>query len=132
MAGLEVIEEDADLLVVTEKGYGKRTVLTEYPVKSRGGQGIATINQSALEKIGPIAVARVVKEQDGLTLISAGGVVLRLHAEKIARSGRSTRGSHIMNLEEGDLVASMARLSAGILNGVPKDSDVPVEGMGNP
>jgi DNA gyrase subunit A len=110
VAGMEVVEPDADLLVVTEFGFGKRTPLTQYNPKGRGSHGSATINQSALDTIGKIAAARVVTLKDDLTLISSNGVVLRLKMEKVTQSGRSTRGTHIMNIEKGDRVASLARI----------------------
>lgn len=110
VTGMEVVEPDADLLVVTEYGVGKRTPLAEYNPKGRGSQGSATISQSFLEKIGTIASARVVTDKDDLTLISTNGVVIRLKVSKISRSGRSTRGTHIMNLEKDDRVASLARI----------------------
>lgn len=112
VAGMEVVEKDADLLVVTEGGFGKRTPLSEYSPKSRGSQGMATINQKSLPEIGQIAAARVVKDSDDLTLISSNGVILRLKVNKLSRSGRATRGSHIMKLEKGDHVASLARIPA--------------------
>lgn len=110
VAGVEVVENDADLLVVTEGGYGKRTPLTEYHPKGRGSQGLTTINQNKMDLIGQIAAARVVKDTDDLTLISSNGVMLRLKVNKLSRSGRSTQGSHVMGLEKGDHVASLARI----------------------
>lgn len=112
VAGMEVVEKDADLLVVTEGGFGKRTPLAEYSPKGRGSQGMATINQKSLPEIGQIAAARVVKDTDDLTLISSNGVILRLKVRQLSRSGRSTRGSHVMKLEQGDQVASLARIPA--------------------
>jgi DNA gyrase subunit A len=111
VTGMEVVEPDADLLVVTEKGFGKRTPLKEYVVKNRANVGVHTINKRAINQIGAIAAARVVQEDDDLTLISAGGVVLRTKVEAISRSSRATRGVTIMNLQEGDSVASVARIA---------------------
>jgi DNA gyrase subunit A len=123
VAGMEVVEPDADLLVVTEFGFGKRTPLKEYNPKGRGSHGSATINQSVLDKIGQIAAARVVTLKDDLTLISSNGVVLRLKMEKVTQSGRSTRGTHIMNLEKGDRVASLARIRLANGESIENGSD---------
>ena len=112
VAGAEVVEEGADLLVVTEGGFGKRTPIAEYKPKSRGSQGMATINQRAIPEIGKIAVARVVTEDDELTLISAGGIVMRMRAAKVSQTSRATRGVKLMDLEKGNKVASIARISA--------------------
>jgi DNA gyrase subunit A len=98
-------------MVISSCGYGKRTPLTEYPAKRRATGGIKTINQNALSKIGLLTAARVVQEADDLTIISAGGVVLRTKVKNISRTGRATRGTHLMELQEGDTVASMARLT---------------------
>jgi DNA gyrase subunit A len=111
VTSMEVVEPDGDLLVISSCGYGKRTPLSEYPVKGRATGGIATINQKALSKIGLLTAARVVQEADDLTIISANGVVLRTKVKDVSRTGRATRGVHLMELQEGDTVASMARLA---------------------
>lgn len=118
VASMEVVEPNADLLVVTTGGFGKRTPLSEYPSKSRGGKGVQTINQAALAKIGRIASARVVQEADDLTIISAGGVVLRTKVKEISQTGRATRGVKLMDLQEGDNVASIACVAAADLKQV--------------
>jgi DNA gyrase subunit A len=115
VTGMEVIEPDGSLLIVTLQGYGKRTSLSEYPAKSRATGGVATINQGALDKIGKIAAARVVQEDDELTMISTNGVVLRLKVKTIQESGRATRGVRLMNLQPDDTVASLARLATADL-----------------
>jgi DNA gyrase subunit A len=115
VAGMEVIEPDGSLLVVTLQGYGKRTSLSEYPAKSRATGGVATINQGALDKIGKIAAVRVVQEDDELTMISTNGVVLRLKVKTIQESGRATRGVRLMGLQPDDTVASLARLTTADL-----------------
>jgi DNA gyrase subunit A len=78
VAGMNVVVRKEDLLVVTENGYGKRTSLDEYPTQNRGGVGVLTISRSKLKQTGLIADARVVNEDDDLTIISSGGIVLRL------------------------------------------------------
>jgi DNA gyrase subunit A len=115
LVGMEVVEANADLLVVTMKGYGKRTSLAEYPLKQRGRGGVMTINQGALEKIGKISTARVVQEGDDLTIISSYGVVLRTQVELIQKTGRATRGVLLISLQDGDAVASLARISSADL-----------------
>jgi len=118
LASMEVIEPDGDLLLVTVNGYGKRTPLSEYPVKGRGTRGVQTIDKKAIKKIGLIASARVVQAADDLTIISAGGVVLRTKVKDVSRSGRATRGVTLINLQEGDTVASLARISQADLKRV--------------
>jgi DNA gyrase subunit A len=123
LTSMEVIEPDAYLMIVTTRGYGKRTSLREYPAKSRATGGIHTIAKSAIGKVGKITAARVVQEADDLTIISSVGVVLRTKVKDISASGRATRGVLLMNLQEGDAVASLARISAADLRqvGVAQD-----------
>lgn len=115
VASMEVVEPGGELLVVTTRGYGKRVSLDEYPVKGRATAGVQTIDKNALKRIGEITAARVVQVADDLTLISTGGVVLRTKVSDISRSGRAARGVVVMILQEGDAVASLARISAADL-----------------
>lgn len=110
VTAMEVVEPEGSLLIVTENGYGKRTPLSEYPSKGRGTGGVYTIDHTALPKIGHIAAARVVQTKDEITLISAGGIVLRLKVKDISEQGRSTRGVRLMDILKGDSVAALARL----------------------
>ncbi len=115
VASMEVVEPSGELLVVTTRGYGKRTPLSEYPSRSRATAGIKTINKDAFQKIGMVTAARVVQEADDLTIISTGGVILRTKVKDISRSGRAARGVILMTMQEGDQVASLARIAAADL-----------------
>jgi len=115
VASMEVIEPDGSLVLVTTQGFGKRTPLSEYPSKGRATGGVQTISRSASDKIGIITAARVVQEADDLTLISANGLVLRMKVKDIRESGRATRGARLMDIAEGDKLASIARISAADL-----------------
>ena len=115
LAGMEVVEPGGDLLLVTTKGYGKRTRLKEYGAKGRGTSGMLTIDVKALPIVGTIAAVRVVQSADEVTLISTNGVVLRTRVQEIKQAGRATRGVRLMNLAEGDSVATLARISAADL-----------------
>jgi DNA gyrase subunit A len=115
VAGMEVIEPDGDLLVVTAKGYGKRSPLSDYPAKGRATGGVATIDQKSLQKIGPITAVRVVQVADDLTMMSANGVVLRTRVADVPKSGRATRGHILVKLQEGDSLATVARIAAADL-----------------
>ena len=116
VVGMEVVEPGGDLLVVTVKGYGKRTPLDEYPAKGRATMGVLTLDKNAIPQVGKIAAARVVQAQEDLiTLISANGIVMRTKAETIAQLGRATRGVRVMDLQDKDTVAALARISAADL-----------------
>ncbi|HLF01955.1 MAG TPA: DNA gyrase subunit A, partial [Anaerolineales bacterium] len=115
ITSMEVVDDEADLLVVTERGYGKRTPLKQYPAKGRATGGVMTIDQKNLETTGKIVSARIVKPEDDLTVISAGGVALRTKMANVRQAGRATMGTRIITLKEGDTVASVARLAAADL-----------------
>jgi len=110
LTALEVVEPGGELLVVTEKGFGKRTKLSEYTPKGRATMGLMTIDKRASKSIGKIAEARVVQENDEISLISSQGIVIRMPVADISLQGRATRGVTIMDLGEGDTVAAMARI----------------------
>ncbi len=111
LTSMDVIEPGGQLLVVSEYGYGKRTNLDEYPKKSRATGGVATTDLKNLSKIGHITSARVVQEVDEFTIISSGGIMLRLKVKDISSSGRATRGFKMMDLGADDRVASVARIN---------------------
>src|SRR5574340_375817 len=111
VASMEVVKPDAELLVVTTLGHGKRTPLKDYPVKSRATNGVLTIDQKNLDKIGEIATARVVEANDDVTLISASGLIIRMKVKDISQTGRATRGVRVMDLVPGDTVVSLARIA---------------------
>jgi DNA gyrase subunit A len=112
VAGMNVVSSKEDLLVVTENGYGKRTPLKEYPTQNRGGVGVLTLSRSKLKQTGKIADARVVDENDDLTIISSGGIVLRTKVKQIAKTGRATMGVRVIDLKKGETVGSVANFSA--------------------
>jgi DNA gyrase subunit A len=103
---VDIAKDDAALLVVTENGYGKRTRLSEYPKKGRGGMGVKTVQLT--EAKGQLAGALVVSEGYNVMLISTGGTMIKMTADGIKRSGRSTQGVIVMRLREGELVSSLA------------------------
>jgi DNA gyrase subunit A len=118
VTSMEVIEKGGDLVLITTQGYGKRTSLTEYPAKGRATGGVQTIAKGAADKIGIITSARVVQEADDLTIISANGMVLRMKVKDVKHAGRATRGNHMMDVKEGDRVASIARIAIAELKRV--------------
>jgi DNA gyrase subunit A len=118
LASMDVVEPGGKLLVVTDNGFGKQTNLAEYPVRGRATGGITTIDQKNMPLIGKIATARVVQDDDEITMISSGGIMLRLKVGVISMSGRTTRGFRLMDLGKDDQVASLARIAAADINKV--------------
>jgi DNA gyrase subunit A len=106
-----VTEKSSDLLVVTEKGYGKRSPMDEYRVQSRGGQGIAAVKLTS--KTGELVASRVLDGDDPeVIMMSAEGLVTRTDVKSIREISRATQGVIVMRLNKGDTVTSMATLDA--------------------
>jgi DNA gyrase subunit A len=117
VVGMSVVQPEADLLVLSETGYGKRVALTEFRRKHRGGQGVMLI---ALEgrKTGSVAAVQQVNDEDEeLVLISAGGQVVRTDTSSINRYSSSARGVIVMRLAEGDRVVAIAAFRPGLAEG---------------
>ena len=107
VVGMSMAREDGDLLVVTEKGYGKKTPLDEYKIQSRGGKGVNTYRLS--QSTGNIAGIKVVSETDDVMLITSDGMVIRMKTREISRIGRLTKGVRLMRLDDDVTVVSLAR-----------------------
>lgn len=109
--GMEIARPETDLFVITEKGYGKRTPVTEYPVQHRGGQGVFTITMTA--KKGQLAAMKIVGQEDEIMIVSEEGVVVRTPVSGISELGRSTQGVRVMNVADEDKVVAVAISSHG-------------------
>ena len=107
--GMEIAPEGSELFVVTERGYGKRTPISEYPIHHRGGQGVKTI--LVTDKKGPLSGMKIVGPTHELMLISEEGVVIRVKATDISSLGRSTQGVKVMNVAGSDRVTAIARVA---------------------
>jgi DNA gyrase subunit A len=114
VVGMSVVQPDADLLVLTETGYGKRVRLTEFRTMRRGPQGVRLISLEG-RKTGRVAAVQQVTEQDDeLLLISAGGQVVRTDVRTISRQRAAARGVITMRLNEGDRVVGIAAFRLGL------------------
>jgi DNA gyrase subunit A len=121
----------ASLLVVTEKGFGKRSALEDYRVTRRGGQGVITVRTSS--RIGAVVAIKAVTDQDELMIMSSGGVIIRLKIEQVSQMGRATQGVKLMDLEGDDRVVDVAHLVAEDEDApggasVPPNGDQPADG----
>jgi DNA gyrase subunit A len=103
---MDIARNDTELFVVTENGYGKRTPVSEYPVKGRGTKGVLTIRIT--EKKGGLAGALIVTTHQDLLFISQNGMVQRTGVEGISQMGRSTQGVRVMNIKDDDRVSAVA------------------------
>ena len=121
MLGMEITNGNGDLFVITEKGYGKRTPVSDYPEHKRGGQGVFTITMT--EKKGNLVACRIVGPQHELMIMTNEGVVIRVKARDISRLGRSTQGVRVMNLGDSDAVSAVARMAAAKKKVAEDDED---------
>ena len=111
VVGAEIAQPDADVLSITENGYGKRTPAADYirggeEPQHRGGSGMK--NYNITDKTGPVAAVKVVQESDDVLVVSDDGVIIRMEAAGISELGRATQGVRIMRLSEGARVISVA------------------------
>ncbi|MCD8315847.1 MAG: DNA gyrase subunit A [Eggerthellaceae bacterium] len=104
--GMEIARPGSELFVITEKGYGKRTPIADYPERHRGGQGVYTITMT--QKKGLLSVMKVVEPDDEIMIISESGVVVKTPVKGISRLGRSTQGVCVMKIGDNDKVTAVA------------------------
>ena len=112
VVGMICVEPDSkqDVLVLSENGYGKRTDLDEYRITNRGGKGVKTINIT--EKTGKLISIQAVTDDNDLMIINRSGLTIRTSVEQIRLAGRATQGVRIINLREGDAIASVMAVPA--------------------
>ena len=108
--GMEITNGRGDLFVVTERGFGKRTPIADYPVQGRGGQGVYTIQMTA--KKGNLAACKVIGPQHELFIITEGATVIRVKTDEISQTGRATQGVKMMSVADGDRVCAVARMTS--------------------
>jgi DNA gyrase subunit A len=126
--GMDIVDPQATLLIITEKGYAKRTRLAEYNIQRRNGGGVRTLAKT-ISKTGHVVSARVVDKAGDITLISRDGIMLRTAIGSIPQQGRSTSGVRVMSLKGNDVVASVAVLTPKTKEPVTDSSSQPANGQ---
>lgn len=109
VVSMEVAKENEELLVVSENGFGKKTPVSEYPVRNRGGKGVITYKVS--EKTGNLVGARIVDDGDEMMLINNNGIAIRLNVSGISSTGRNAMGVKLMRSDEEDQVVAIAKIN---------------------
>ena len=109
VVSMEVLEEGAAILTVTEKGFGKRTALEEYPRQGRGGKGVITIKTT--DRNGHVSGTVQVTERDEVMIVTSAGTLIRTRAVEISVIGRNTQGVKLIAVEEGDRVVSVTPIA---------------------
>ena len=111
VVSMELVEPGQELLVVTQKGFGKRTKVEEYKVQVRGGKGLLTYDKAKFKKTGELVGAIVVDDEDDVMLINSDGIIIRMEAKEISKLGRATQGVKIMNVKEDTNIISLAKVA---------------------
>ena len=111
IVGMTTAEDDMDLFCVTSGGYGKRTPISAYPLRHRGGMGVITIRDS--EDRGDLVAISAIRDNHELLLVSHDGTVIRIPAGGVRSTGRNTMGVRVMNLRKGDHLVGLARVVVG-------------------
>ena len=106
--GMQLVIQGTDLLIVSEKGMGKRTQISEFTAQNRGGKGVKCYKIT--EKTGNVVGIKAVNEDDEVMIINTEGIIIRMLCSGISVLGRITSGVKLINLKEGDLVASIAKV----------------------
>ena len=115
------------VLVVSEKGYGKRTPIDEYRITNRGGKGVKTINVT--EKTGKLVGILDVQPKEDLMITCISGITIRMSVEKISEQGRATQGVKLIRLDDGDEIAAITQLDE---EAVEKSEDTVSENPSDP
>ena len=118
-----VENESEDVMVVSENGFGKRSSIEDYRITNRGGKGVKTINIT--EKTGSLVAIKSVTDDDDLMIITENGLTIRIPVKSVRLMGRAAQGVKLINLKEGDKIASVARVS--VENNDAEDVDPLVE-----
>ena len=106
--GTAPLDDDSNVLVISELGYGKQTPASEYPIKGRGGLGVKTVNVT--KKNGPLVGLTTVKGDEDIMLVTDHGVIIRFGVETVSQTGRSALGVHLIKMDNGTHVATIAKV----------------------
>ena len=117
--GMEVLSHGQTLFAVTENGFGKRTLIDEYPVQKRGGKGVITIKTN--ERNGQVVALLLVEEDDDLMLMTDNGILIRMPITGISVISRNTQGVKLIGMSAGERVAGAARLIEKEEQELPED-----------
>lgn len=110
VVAMELVEPGQELLVVTKKGFGKRTKVEDYKIQVRGGKGLLTYDKAKFKKTGELVGAMAVDNDDEILLINSDGIIIRMAAKEISKLGRATQGVKIMNVGEDANIIALAKV----------------------
>lgn len=122
-----VQDQNEDILVISENGYGKRSKIEDYRITNRGGKGVKTINIT--EKTGNLIAVKSVSNDNDLMIITLNGLTIRLNVNTISLLGRATQGVKVINLKGDDRIASVARVNVEPVNDISGDENIGKENI---
>ncbi|MGL5296343.1 MAG: DNA gyrase subunit A [Culicoidibacterales bacterium] len=126
VVGMEVIQQDEEVLIVTERGYGKRTPISDYRLQSRGGKGVITVNVT--DKNGRLVGVKAVKgDEHDLMIMTNEGIIIRLQTDQVSSIGRATQGVRLIRLELTQSVATIALVDREEIEETPEQNDIESE-----
>jgi len=111
VVSMELVDPSEELMVVTKKGYGKRTKARDYKIQVRGGKGLLTYDKSKFKKTGELVGAIAVDDEDDVMLINSDGIIIRVPAKEVSRLGRATQGVKIMNVSEDANIIAISKVA---------------------
>jgi len=114
-----ISDDESDILVVSEKGFGKRSSLDAYRITNRGGKGVKTINIT--EKTGDLVAIKNVNDNDDLMIINKSGITIRMAVSDLRVMGRATQGVKLINIKDNDSIAAVAK----VMHEEEDDSELP-------
>jgi DNA gyrase subunit A len=126
---IAVNDPESNVLVVSENGYGKRSLLADYRLTNRGGKGVKTINVT--DKTGRLVAIKNVTDENDLMIINKSGITIRMAVEDIRVMGRATQGVRLINIKEEDSIAAVAKVKheeeEDAENGEPGENGTEIE-----
>jgi DNA gyrase subunit A len=132
VVGMVTLDGEAatrQVLVVSEKGYGKRSPVEDYRITNRGGKGVKTLQVT--DKTGPLIAIKAVKEDDHLMIINRSGITIRMDLSEMRVLGRATQGVRLIELRKNDSIAAVAKVDSSLAEGDGPASGSEGEGDGN-
>ena len=130
VVAMDLAEQDEQLLVVTQNGFGKKTSVSQYKTQRRGGMGVLTYNKSMIKRTGALIGAAIISDDNDVMLINSDGILIRVEASEISKMGRATKGVKVMNVGEDTQIIAMAKVAKEDDDGVEENGAAEETGPG--
>jgi DNA gyrase subunit A len=128
VVAMDLAEQDEQLLVVTQNGFGKKTPVSEYNIQKRGGMGVLTYNKAMFKTTGALIGAAIINDDTDVMLISSDGKIVKVGPKDISKLGRATKGVKLMNVSEETKIIAMAKVAKEEEDDSPEEDEVKDDG----